>query len=302
MDLLSAYRTFVRVAEVGSFSAVAREHGMGQATVSRQISDLEDYLGAQLLVRSTRKVALSDDGVLLLRHLRVLLGAADDAERAVGRRSEGLTGTIRLFTPVSFGRQQVVPRLADFMALHKGVEVELLSADRPIDLVENAVDVALFVGELPLSSLRARKLGDVPMILVAAPSIAATVGHDADPDALENAPSIVFLSPERVLDCWPLHNRNSNAEILLTRRAAFRTDSSEAARSALLSGLGIGLVPLWLVQRDIESGRLAIILKDWRGPALPLNVVYPDARYQSARARAFIDYLVFSLRGDRMFA
>jgi DNA-binding transcriptional LysR family regulator len=299
MDVVAAYRIFVRLAERGSFSAVAREFGHSQPTVSRRLSELEEHLGTQLIARTTRSLSLTDEGQEFLGKAREALRALDEAEQSVGARAQSLEGNLRLFAPVSLGRMVLVPQLGKFMAAHDNVNVDLMLSDQPVDLVENGIDVALSVGFPRRRSDRARKLGDVPLVVCGAPELIRRAGTPRSVNALANLPAVVFAGPDMRHDSWRLERGAEIREIIPDAR--FRSDSSEAMLAAMIDGIGIGLAPLWLVKEAIDHGRLWRLLPQWTGGVLPIHLAHPETRTPNARARAFIDHFVRAMKGSKLF-
>ena len=299
MDVVAAYRIFVRLAERGSFSAVAREFQQSQPTVSRRLAELENHLGARLITRTTRSLSLTDEGQELLVKAREVLRLVDDAEQSVGARAEALSGRLRIFAPVSLGRVVLAPRLCAFLEQHPEIEADLLLSDQPVDMVENGIDVSLSIGFPRRRSDRARKLGDVPLVLCGSPGLIRDHGTPKRIGEIAQLPAVVFIGPDMVHDDWRLERGAEIREIVPDAR--LRSDSSEAILAALVEGAGIGLVQLWLVQDAIYHGKLWRLLPKWTGGVLPIHLAYPESRTPNARARAFIDYLVKSLKGDKMF-
>lgn len=290
---------FVRLAERGSFSAVARELKQSQPTISRRLSELEEHLGARLIARTTRSLSLTQEGQEFLEKARLVLNALDDAEQSVGERAQALGGRMRILAPVSLGRILLVPRLNQFMARHKAVKVDLLLSDHPLDLVESGIDVALSAGFARRRTDRFRKLGEVPMVLCGAPQLIREFGTPRDIEALAGLPAVVPIRTDMANDLWRLERGAEIREVV--PQARFRSDSSEAMLAAMIEGVGIGLAPLWLVQDAIEHGRLWRLLPQWRGGLLPVHLAFPEARTPNARARAFVEFLAASVKGDRLF-
>lgn len=300
MDQIAALRVFVRLAERGSFSAVARELEQSQPTVSRRLSELEDHLGTRLVARTTRSLSLTAEGQDFLRKAREVLRALDDAEQSVGARAQALGGHMRILAPVSLGRILLVPRLSRFMARHAAVRVDLMLSDQPLDLVEGGIDVALSVGFTRRRTDRASKLGEVPMVLCGSPGLIRAAGTPRNIEALAALPAVVPIGSDFAQDVWRLERGAEIREVV--PQARFRSDSSEAMLAAMIEGLGIGLAPLWLVQDAIEHGRLWRLLPQWRGGLLPVHLAHPETRAPNARARAFIEFLTASVKGDKLFA
>ncbi|MBX9859456.1 MAG: LysR family transcriptional regulator [Sphingomonas sp.] len=301
MDHLDAITAFVRAAERGGFSAAARDLNVSQPHVTRAVAQLEARLGARLMNRSTRRLTLTDEGRDYLDRCRAILKAVEDSDESVGVRATTLRGELRVFAPVSLGREWIVPQLAEFLDRHPALSVRLVLDDRPRDLVEERLDVAVRVGPLESSTMRARQLGKVPRLIVAAPDYFSKRGltrplHPVDLAAHE---WLIFDGPVRV-DQVRCVKDGETVEIACNGR--FASNSSEALQEAVLRGHGLCLVPYWLASKALASGALDHILPDWRtSPDLPLSAVYPATRAPSEKVRRFIDWLVYSLHGEGVF-
>jgi DNA-binding transcriptional LysR family regulator len=283
----------VRTLERGSFSAAARDLGVSQSAVTRAVQQLEDHLGAALLTRSTRALRPTAEGLEYLEHCRDVLAAIQASEMAVGRRAGVLSGNLTVFAPVSLGRRWIIPRIAEFMARHPGVEVTVKLEDRRRDLIEDRIDVAIQVGPLPDSGLRARSLIDVDLHLVGAPSFWRMHGEPGDPAALSAAPALIFDGPVR-RDRILVRRGAEEANVALVGR--FRSDSSEAMLEAAIQGIGWLPAPTWLVDREREANILHRVLPDWAVvPRLTLFAVYPPSRTPNEKTRRFLDWLSFDL-------
>ena len=259
---------------------------------------LEDHLGAQLLQRTTRRVSLTDEGAAYLERARRLLADLEDADASVGRRARSLTGTLRVFAPVSLGRLYLVRRLAELVATEQQLEVELVLDDRPRDLVEERFDVALRVGPLADSSARVRRLGEVERVVVAARSLLPHVPQD--PGALANLAAVIFDGPVTV-DSVVLERGDQRVPVVL--RGRFRTNSSEAMLEALLVGAGWTVAPMWLVQEALRKRALVRWVPAWHVPSkLPLFALYPEGRAPPRRVRVFLDLLEHALHADGVVA
>ena len=295
MDLIAAFRTFVRISETGSFSAVAREVGATQPAISRQIAQLEEHLGARLIQRTTRSLSLTADGQDLLEHARHVLAAVEETEVAVGRRKLSLDGLVRLGCPSAFGRLTVAPRLGRLLERHPGLEVELCLSDDLIDMVQSRLDLAIRVGEVTDAALVARRIGSAVGDTVAAASYLERQGEPAHPRDLAAHECLIFTrAPEPMR--WSFVGDGGTTEVLVQGR--LRTDGIEALAAAMVSGLGIARVPLWLVRDELADGRVRRILPAWRGTPRPIFAAYPSRRFLAARTRAVIDFLVDEFRLD----
>lgn len=301
MDHLDAIAAFVRAAERGGFSAAARDLGVSQPHVTRAVAQLEGRLGVRLMNRSTRQLTLTDEGRDYLDRCRTILVTVEDSDESVGARATTLRGELRVFAPVSLGREWIVPRLTEFLGRHPALSVRLVLDDRPRDLVEERLDVAVRVGPLESSTMRARHLGDVQRLIVASPDYFANrrLARPAQPRDLEGHEWLIFDGPIRV-DHVRCVKDGEAVEIACAGR--FISNSSEALQEAVLRGHGLCLVPYWLASKALASGDLEHVLPDWGiDPSLPLSVVYPATRSSSEKVRRFIDWLVYNLHAEGVF-
>ena len=295
MDLLTAFRTFVRISETGSFSAVAREVGATQPAISRQVAQLEDHLGARLFQRSTRSLALTADGHDLLTHARHVLAAVEETEAAVGRRRSSPGGLVRLGAPTAFGRITLAPRLGALLERYPELQVELCLNDDVIDMVQTGIDVAIRVGEVTDASLVARRVGSVVTQTVASADYLAARGEPQLPSDLGSHDCIVFtrgVEPQEWVFTGP------DGEISVSVHGRFRTDGADAAAAAAVAGLGVARLPAWLIQEALSDGRVRRILTPWRPRSRPIFAIYPSRRFLAPRTRAVIDFLVDEFRLD----
>lgn len=295
MDLLAAFRTFTRVAETGSFSAVAREMGTTQPSVSRQITALEEHLGARLIQRTTRRLALTEDGRDLLGHARRVLESVEEAEGAVGRGHTTPGGLVRIAAPVSFGRVYVAPRMRRLLDRYPDLAVELHMSDSVTDLIAQGIDLAIRGGAVNEASLVARRIGSSAQHVVASAEYLDRNGEPARPSDLVRHSCIVFLNRATPNE-WSFEGPDGFIPVPV--RGRFRTDSSEAMREAVVTGVGIALSSVWLFGEDLDAGRVRIVLSGFRARPVPIHAVYPSRRNLAPRTRAVIDFLVEEFRLD----
>lgn len=281
-------RLFARVADTGSFSAVAHETGSTQPTVSRTVAALEAHLGVRLLNRSSRAVTVTDDGRLFYEHAQRALEAVAEAENGVGRRRGLPTGLLRLGTPVAFGRLHVAPRIPAFLARYPDVEVELLMNDAFVDLVGEGLDLAIRVGDLSDPSLIARRIGTTRRVTVASPAYLERFGTPLVPADLTQHACIIYT---RLATGNRWHFEGRNGPLTVDVRGRFSTDNSEAVREGVLGGAGIAVVPVWHFSDEIERDRVRILLRDYEPRQLPIHAVYSSRRQLAAKVRAMIDFL-----------
>jgi len=283
MDRLLWMHCYARAVETGSFSAVARELAIGQPNVSRHIASLEAHLGTRLLHRSTRKLTLTPEGERYYTEVRRALDAIAEAE-STARGEEKPQGLLRVACPVALARFKMLPLVKPFLQRYPDIELDLQIADRKIDLIEEGVDIAVRVGELRDSALKARRLGTARRICVASPAYLAEYGTPQKPEELRQHNCVLF-SLLATGNLWPFDGQPVEV------RGNFKVNSPEGVRSAVLDGLGVGLMPCWLFADALAAGEVVQLLSDWNIPALPITALYPAKRLLPRRAAVFMDYL-----------
>jgi DNA-binding transcriptional LysR family regulator len=295
MDLLGPMKTFVRVVEAGSFTAVATEQNSTQPTISRQIAALEEHLGSRLLTRTTRALTLTDDGRAFYEHALRALEAIGEAENAVGRRQAKPTGTLRLAVPVVLGRRHIVPRLAGFLSRYPDLSIDVTMSDSFVDLVEQGIDLALRVGEITDQSLVARKIGMVRRVTVASPAYLKAHGTPRAPADLARHQCIVYT---RLATGNRWHFESKDGPLVVDVSGRYRVDNSEAVREGVLAGLGIAVIPAFAFSNEVENKQVQVLLRSYEPKPLPLNAVYPSRRFVPLKVRAMIDFLANELEID----
>jgi DNA-binding transcriptional LysR family regulator len=295
MDLLLHFRSFVRVAELGGFSAAARALNTSQPAVSRQVADLEARLGARLLHRSSTGVALTEDGLAFLDQARAALEAAEAALGTLGARRGEVAGRVRLGAGTAFGRLHVVPRLAALLERHPGLSVELRLGDVAADLVGDGLDATIRIGEITDPALVARRIGMTRRVVVAAPAYLERAGTPARPEELAGHECLLFTGLATGA-AWPF--TGPEGPVLVPVAGRFRADSSEAVRAAVLAGMGLYLAPIWLFAEELRDGRVVQLLPDWTPTLLPIQAVFPTRRQVPPRVRAVVDHLAAEFRLD----
>jgi LysR family transcriptional regulator for bpeEF and oprC len=292
LDRLNAIRAFQRVVETGSFSAVAREKGVAQPTISKLVAALEAHLGAQLLNRTSRSLSLTEAGQDYYEASSKLLADLDAAESRIGRRQTAPSGLLRVTLSAGFGRMHVVPLLPAFFALYPEVAVDIAISDRFVDLVEEGLDLAIRIGHLNDSALIARRIGSSTRRTVASQSYVDRYGTPVSPQDLTHHECIAFVfrgAPQE----WRFRGPDGPVDIQPAGR--LRANDAENIRQAVLSGLGITHAPGWLFHTEIQRGEVKVLLADWRPPAEPISAVYQATRRPSTKTRVFIDYLAEAL-------
>ncbi|MBC7799423.1 MAG: LysR family transcriptional regulator [Gemmatimonadaceae bacterium] len=295
MDVLAALRTFVRVAEAGSFSAVAREMGATQPAISRQVGALEQHLDARLIQRTTRSLTLTEDGRDLLGHARRVLDCVEEAEAAIGRRQGTPSGLVRLTTPATFGRLYVAPRMRRLLDRYPDLSVELYMSDSPTDLIASGMDLAIRGGPVTEASLVARRIAGSARYVVASAEYLARNGTPLHPDDLARHSCVIFLQNAAPNE-WRF--QGPGGPVTVTVAGRFRTDSSEGIRAAVAAGIGLALAPAWVFGDDLITGNVRAVLEPFQAEQVAIHAVYPSRRNLAPRTRAVIDFLVDEFRLD----
>lgn len=286
---LERLRTFVRVAERGNLSAVAREMNMGQSSVTRHIRELEESLGISLFSRTTRRVTMTEEGgryyANALQILRLVEQAGDEARGAGG----GMAGTVRLSCTAALGIRHICRLIFDFQDRHPEISVELSLTDERIDLVREGMDIAIRLGPLADSTMKQHALGVSRRVLVAAPGYLARHGRPTTPEELANLEGVRMsnIAGSAVLPLEGVDGTNP----VLAFGGRLQVDHGLAAREAVLAGRGFGPAHLWLVDDLLADGRLEILLPDYVPPPVPLNMLIVPERAAVARVRLLIDFL-----------
>jgi DNA-binding transcriptional LysR family regulator len=287
MDRLRVMEMFVRVIESGSFSAAARDFNVGQPAVSKTIASLEDRLGVRLLTRSTRRLSPTEAGTAFYERALRAIVEASEAEAAAHGAGVGLEGRLRIAAPVTFSRLHLVPQLGHFLEAHPKVHLDLVMDDRVVDLVAENIDVALRLGVLTDSALKARKLAQAERLVVASPAYLARRGVPRMPAALLEHDCIVYGQGSGGHE-WQFRRGASETSVYL--RARLKFSAAEGVREAVLAGQGFAIASRWMFAPELKSGEVATVLGEWALPPMDLWVVYPSGRLTSAKARAFIKW------------
>ena len=295
MDRLGAMTVFAAIADAGSLSAASRRLQAPLATVSRKLSDLETHLKTRLITRSTRKLDLTDAGRDYLAACRQILEQVDEAERAASGAYADARGELVIAVPIVFGRLHVVPVVARFLEQYPDVDVRLRLGDRNVNLVEEHVDLAVRIGELPDSSLVATPVGAIRRVVCASPGYLARFGTPRSPDDLKAHHCVTFdglMSP----NAWSFPGAQGSKRVPIHSRLTVTT--ADAAIAAALAGLGVTRVLSYQVADALRDGRLVRLLAAHEPPAVPVSLVYAGQGRLPKKARAFIDFAASLLRAD----
>lgn len=286
---LSHLDTFVKVVQTGSFTRAAEQLRSQKAHVSRVISQLESELGVRLLERTTRSLSLTEIGREFFERAVGILGAAEDARRAVQKAQGEPRGTLRLSCGVEFGMLAVNGWVREYLLRHPDVNVDLEMTGRLVDIVHEGFDLAVRVGPLADSTLAARKLGELRYGLFAAPGYLRRQPPPAQPQDLAQH-ALIRFSGSRLRLVWTF-TRGADAQ-RIEPAARLNANNSFAVRDAAVDALGIAQLPLLLAQPEVDAGRLVPVLPDWQLPSAPVHAVFASARYLTPKVRAFIDLAV----------
>jgi DNA-binding transcriptional LysR family regulator len=286
VDRLDAMQAFVAVADLQGFAAAARKLGLSPSGVTRLIAALEDRLGARLLQRTTRQVALTDVGARYLERVRRILADVEEAEGSAQAERTRPSGRLVVSAPIGFGRLHVSPVMSTYLKRYPEVFGELRLSDRMINLVEDGVDLAVRIGHLADSSLVARHVGEMRRIVVASSGYLKRHGEPRTPRAIASHQTIQFGATAGLPD-W--HFVENGREIRVACTPRLTTNSADAAIQYAEQGGGLTRVLAYQAADAIRSGRLRIVLQKFEQPPLPIHVVYPTSRLLSAKVRTFID-------------
>jgi DNA-binding transcriptional LysR family regulator len=281
---------FVRVIEAGGITGAARRLGIAKSAVSRRLADLEDRLGVQLVVRSTRGLTATETGRAFYERCVRILADVEEAEQAVSSAEADLKGTLRIAAPLTFGVHHLSPALAAFMAAHPDIAVDLDLNDRPVNLVEEGFDLAVRIGRLTDSSLIARRLAAVRRVVVASPEYWRAHGRPARPSDLSGHGLMSYANVPDT-ETWGFVRQDGGSLSAGGGPPRLRVNNGDMLAAMAADGLGVAVLPTFIVNDAIMAGRLEPVLPDAAPPQLDAWVVYPATRHLSRRVRAFIDFI-----------
>lgn len=283
---------FTKVAETKSFTGAADQLGLPKSTVSRKLAQLEERLGVRLVQRTTRKLALTDIGEAYFARAARIVADIQAAEQLVTDMQATPRGRLRVTAPIDLSTRYLGAIIADFIAGHPDITVELDATDRVVDLIEEGFDVAVRFGTLPESTLIARKLATFEGVLCASPAYLAKRGAPAAIEELENHDTVLF-APSARFSGWTLQNGDQTYE--LGRPARFISNNLGAVRSVVLAGGGIAMMTEFMVACDIHEQKLVRILPQWVSRAIDVQAVYPARQNLPPRLTLFLEHLGKSL-------
>lgn len=286
MDRLQAMAAFVRVVETGSFTAAARQLGLGQPAVSKTVAQLEERLQVRLLVRSTHGLAPTDAGLRFYERARDAIREVEEAELEARGAGAGLSGQLLVCAATTFARLMIVPRLPEFLAANPSLDIDVILDDRVIDLVSEGIDIALRMGTMTDSTAVARRIATGDRSVVATPGYLARAGMPKVPADLLHHHAVTY---SQLSDNWTF--RRGGKEESVAVRGRLRLSAAEGIRAAVLADMGLAVASDWMFGPELANGAVERVLPEWTLPPIDLWAVYPAGRLATAKARAFADFV-----------
>ena len=297
MDRIEDFQAFVAVVEHGSLTGAGRHLGRSLQSVSRSLAALEREVGIELVRRTTRRSGATEAGLGFYRRLSGALAEIEAAKTEAANRRAEPSGLLRVTGPPAFSLLYVLPAFAAFLDQNPKVSAELDLSDRFVDLIDEGFDLAIRLGELPDSTLKARRLTTLRRVVFAAPSYFARHGRPKRPEDLAHHQCVVRTAG-REGDNWPFVVGPKVRTVKVAGR--FRTSAAFAANEAAAAGLGIAQAPLWQVRNLIDQGEAEIVLTRFETPPVPVHAVWPSTTMPAAKTQAFIEFLAARLKGERI--
>jgi DNA-binding transcriptional LysR family regulator len=298
MDRLESMSAFVAVVEAGGFSAAARRLGTPLTTVSRRVADLEDHLRVRLLTRTTRKVTLTETGQTFFKSCRRLLDELGESERLASGEYQAPRGGLTVSAPLALGRLHLAPIVSEFLSAYPEIDIDLRLTDRISNIVEDGIDVAIRVGQLPDSSLKALRVGNIRHVICASPAYLARHGTPAKPADLRVHQCVTFTGLEGAKE-WTF--RSGRKVDRLTVRSRLAVTTAEAAADAAIDGVGITRLLCYQVSNAVLDGRLKLLLRTFEPAPLPVSLVSPDTRLVPQKLKAFMDFVAPRIKTRLIF-
>lgn len=288
MDKLTAMTVFARVAKAGSFAGGARDLGISRAMATKHIMQLEHSLGTRLFNRTTRSLSLTDVGLSYLERCQQVLTDIEEMEAAATQLQTEPRGTLKISAPLFIGAAHIAPAVAEFLEKHPDLSVDMVLQSGVVDMVDEGLDVAIHLGALEDTSLIARKLASSPVVVCGAPSYLAKHGIPKKPEDLAQHSCLVsWAVPPR--DKWRFQGPNGEFRIKVSGR--LQANVAGPIRIAAIQGLGLVMLPSYIVGLDVSKGRLQTVLEEYMPSPLEIHAVYPHRKYLSAKVRVFLDFL-----------
>lgn len=288
MDRLNGMRLFVEVVKRGSFTQAAEKTGLSRAQLSKSVMQLESFLGARLLNRTTRKISLTETGQIYFERCAAILQEVEEADAVAREMTANPSGTLLLAAPTSFGVRHLQDLIPQYLAKYPQVQIRLSLNDRFVDVIAEGFDLVIRIAELADSSLISRRIAPCKRVFCAAPEYLAKFGIPQVPQDLAIHRCLIY-SNELKPDSWDLHGPEGVESIAIN--GPFCSDNGDVLRSAAIAGLGVTLLPTFIIGPDLQAGRLRQVLPDYCPPEIAIYAVFPSRKFLSAKVRSFIEYL-----------
>lgn len=292
MDRIECMRAFVATVGANGFTAAARALDVPRSKISKQIQALEEAIGVQLLQRTTRSLHLTEAGAEYYDACRDVIASLDEAEQRARTGMGEIRGVLRVNAPMSFGLSRLGPLIPRFNELHPNVELQVVLSDQQVDPVKGGFDVTIRIASLPDSSMIARSLAPAPRIMVASPDYLAREGTPQTPKDLAHHKCLSYGYLQSGVSLQLCNGKETQR---VTVSGPLHANNGDILAQAAVAGMGIALLPNFIIERAVADGRLVPVLCDWEAPAITVNAVYPSARRVPMKTRAFIDFLVAEL-------
>ena len=295
MDRFGNMGTFIQVVEAGSISGAATSLGIAKSAVSRRLKELEEHLGVELFHRTTRRMNLTETGRTFYHQSVRIMQDVLEAELQTSQAHGTLKGNLKVALPLSFSLMHLGPAINEFLEAHPQIEFDLDFNDRKVDLIEEGFDLAVRIANLPDSSLIARRLAMIQAVICASPDYLQRMGTPLSPDELVSHQCLVY-NLMRDFEHWHLHDARGKL-IKAKIRPYLKASNGEFLRDAAMNGLGIVLMPTFIVYKEIERGTLIPLLTEYQCPQTAAYAIYPQTRHLSQRVRTFVDFLIKRFEG-----
>jgi len=287
VDQFLPVKIFVRIVQLGTFTAVAKDLGLTQSSVSKKMTALEASLGVKLLTRSSRQVLLTESGTRFYEHSLVILNEWEEAKTQAREYTQKPKGNLRINIPSAFGDLHVIPHLPQFIKLYPDITLDISSLERRVDLINEGIDIAIRIGELSDSSLIARKIGTSPRALIASPTYLKLHGAPTTLEELKHHNCLIY-SNLLTYNRWHFWHKKKELSVMVS--GSIQADSGPVLRKFVLAGSGMSVLPRWLIQNDLNSGALVAVLDEYRPTEVPINALYLQKHYVPLKVRCFVDY------------
>lgn len=294
MGRLETIQTFIAVVEAAGISPAADKLGLAKSAVSRRLQELEGSLKTQLIYRSTRSFSLTPEGSQFYSKCLQIIEDLNDAESSITKHSRSLVGTLRVAAPMSFGVLKMAPIISGFLSAHKDLKLELELNDRMVDIVAENFDVGIRISKFEDTALIGRKISAITHIAVASPSYLKKMGTPKSPADLNGHTGIVYSNKDPK-EYWQFDTKKPNSKVDISKiLCSLKINNGDAIREAAIAGLGIAVLPSFIVDKAISDGRLRVILQDYQKSPVYLYAIYSSKKNTSAKVLAFVDFLLKS--------